>query len=269
MNKNYFILIIIFLSGSVKLNAQSYPFYDDFESYSAFQVPSAYPGNIQVRLVHGTNSSKGLGSFMNTFTTKDSATSPSIGPLTTSSGLSFDWRIVGTIGSVFVPANLAAGDLFTTSITTDGINYLEILRIDNSNYIPSSDFNHFTFDLAPMATSNINVKFTISRLGNPEDFYVDIDNLSISDTSLNTSIGQSKFSDFKIYPNPASSRLLFQADVRFDKSKSVSISDEKGVEVQVLHPSELKENYIDVSSLKTGLYYLNIEGLNAVPFLKY
>ena len=82
-------------------------------------------------------------------------------------------------------------------------------------------------------------------------------------------IGLNKISEPKVYTSPATSCLFFQSDFSSDRAKTVSISDEKCVVVQVFHAAGFEEKFIDVSSLKTGLYYLNIEGLNAVPFLKY
>ncbi len=264
-NKISLILILVMWYGGFSSNAQTYPFYDDFESYTAFQVPSAYPGNIQVRLVHGTNNSQGLSSFMNTFTTKDSATSPLIGPLSSASGLGFDWRIVSTIGSSFVPANLVAGDHFTASISNDGINFQDILDIDHLTYVASTDFNHYTFDIGAFIGNNIYVKFTIKRQNNPDDYYVDIDNLSVSDTTLNTGINfRNASKELIVYPNPVRNRLMIETDVEFENIGDVIIFDLVGKEIIHESISSLSKGYIDTSSLKSGYYNIAIGTKNNV-----
>lgn len=260
MKKKFSVLLLLsILNGGIFSTAQTYPFFDDFESYPAFQVPAAYPGNIQVRLVHGTNASQGLGSFMNTFTTKDSATSPLIGPLTSSSGLGFDWRIVSTIASSFVPANLISGDHFNVSISDDGVNFQDILLIDHLNYVPSTDFVHFNIPMATFAGRDIYVKFTIMRQSNPDDYYVDIDNLSASDTTIGTGFISSELSSsFEVYPNPVQSCLKIIPDAKIEKNDRLVIFDLSGSEVLNLAYSEMESGLLDVSFLKPGYYTIVI-----------
>jgi hypothetical protein len=61
---------------------------------------------------------------------------------------------------------------------------------------------------------------------------------------------------FKIFPNPGSKILYFKADFKIDK---ISVFDSHS---KKLHSIALSDNYIDISGLTPGTYYIIAEGEN-------
>lgn len=93
------ILLILILAFASKLNAQIYPFSENFNLMQSISTPVGWTTGIagfQVYDTHGTNSSKGMCKQLTTFSQKDSVTSPIIGPLNSNDQLTFDYRIVQT-----------------------------------------------------------------------------------------------------------------------------------------------------------------------------
>lgn len=252
-----FLLTVFSLTQSTI--AQVYPFNDDFENATAFQTPAGYSGDITVYLVHGTGSSKGPTAFMNSFNAKDSLETPLIGTLNSNSGLSFDWRIVSSTLYPSTTTSLVAGEEFSVLASANGGNYVSVFTVNSSNYTPTLDFAHVNIPLGSFAGSNITLKFLAKRSGsNPDEYFVDFDNLSVSDTSGTSGI--STFNSPKgieLYPNPARDRVV------------VSWPGNTGAQISmynILGKSVLEKNYetgysaeLDIANLPQGVYYLKIQ----------
>lgn len=182
---------------------------DDFESYAPYQVCSGYTTDIQVYPTHGTNSSKGLRAFMNSFDSKDSLATGWLKPLNLPDNrLEFDFRIMEASALYpFIPATLNAGDQFSVSYTTDGQNYLIAGSWNASNFTPVTAFTHANLTIPSCDSARF--LFRISRVNNPVDYFVDIDNLLIGNFSAG--ISPYPLSDlFWAGPNPFNNVLMIR-----------------------------------------------------------
>lgn len=107
-----------------------------------------------------------------------------------------------------------------------------------------------------ISTGNIQMLYTIGEVNVQE---LSVGNIQISegfinpDTSTTLSIGNEFSFGIKIFPNPATSLITIQSNIRLEK---VEIYDIIGKQVFMVN-SEL--NFIDVSKLSKGSYLLIIK----------
>ena len=238
--------------GTNQLAAQSFPFNDDFESYTAFQVPNPpYNGDITVYLVHGTNSSQGLASYMTTFSTADSIITPLIGPIPSDCKLTFDWRIVDPLLYPATPATLGQDDSFDVFASTDGINFNPFYTINQWNYQGDINFASAVLSMDNYLGQSIYIMFAAHRGSGSNEFWLDIDNISID--QLNT-VAKPSSAEFQVYPTIASDVIhiknsgastitaaIYDTQARLVKSVQVNRGD----------------NTLSVASLAEGMYYIH------------
>ncbi|PCI98018.1 MAG: hypothetical protein COB15_06710 [Flavobacteriales bacterium] len=199
-----------------------------------------------------------------------------------------------SIGSTSVPVGIGAGDALTiqTVATNTVLDSLDLWRI-GANW-PTADFNY------TVNTSNGNVDFTStsandvtyewnfgdgnsSTLENPSHTYAgSINTYSVelivysTDSCFSDTITQtvniaatgienmSYKNNLTIYPNPANNFIEIKTDLKYNR---ISIIDVTGKTVQRIN-SEAK---IDVSNLKSGIYFIKIinkEGSITNKFVK-
>lgn len=261
MKKALLISFILFAVPVLFSKAQTFPVFEDFESYNAFSVPPGFSGDINVYLVHGTNRSQALASNMNTFNTKDSIITPLYGPVDGGAVLIYDWRFASGILYPTQTISLVPGDAFETYISDDGVNYQLIASVDQSNYVPDTTFSTNSAVLNSFAGSNIRLKFVIRRGNNPEDFWVDIDNILILDV---TSIGAITNKDISFYPTIVTDRLNYTVSRKI--KTGVEIYSMNGQKVKVEAMDTESGGSIDVSGLASGSYVLRLLGNQNVTY---
>lgn len=201
------ILLSTALLGCSLLNAQinAVPYVEDFESYAPFAPPNnGWTGGLQVYLTHGVNSSKGLIKNLNNFATKDSSTTPEIGPLPANSQLKFDYRIVDFSLYPSTATQLVAGDLLEVQVSSNGGAFTSLYSITQANHVTSTAFKTDSISLASMSGTTIKLRFKAKR-GTTGDYFIDIDNISVAGTTEpidTTSVTEKESIKLTILPNP-------------------------------------------------------------------
>lgn len=263
MKKLMFALLCILFLGINSSTAQTFPVYEDFESYSAFSVPPGFSGDINIYLIHGVNRSQCLASNMNSFNSKDSIISPLYGPIDGGSALLYEWRMAVNIASVY-PAgtiNLVNGDVFETYISRDGVNYDLIAQVDNSNYIPDTTFQTNSLLLSNYGGDNIRLKFVVKRGNNPNEFWVDIDNILIFDV---TAVASLTDKDLSFYPTIVTDRLNYTVNKKIKAGVEIYSMDGRKVGYDRIDTET--GGSIDLSGLAAGSYVLKIYGNSSVSY---
>ena len=99
----------------------------------------------------------------------------------------------------FIPAALIAGDRFSVLYTTDDQNYVTAGSWDAANFTPVTTFTHVNLTIPSCDSARFLLRVT--RTNNPDDYFVDIDNLLIGNFSAG--ISTLPLSDvFVAGPNP-------------------------------------------------------------------
>jgi hypothetical protein len=134
---------------------------------------------------HGTAGTNGMSRNLYTTTqTLAIAQTPNTGVVTSSTSLTFDYRIMEYSGYPGLPTPTAsiANDSLNILISTNcGQTFTLLGSINASNHIVSTSFASKTFNLAAYAGNSIIIRFRANK--DPltsSDYYVDIDNINLS-----------------------------------------------------------------------------------------
>ncbi len=252
--KKIALLLLIFVTHFQSSYAQVFPFSDDFESYSAFNVPTGYSGNITVYLTHGISQSKGLGGYLTNFSNIDSLISPLIGPVSAAAVLEFDWRIMDPFLYPSTAATLAPGDNFDIFVSTDGATWNSIFNINSSNFSGATTFAHEIISLSAYSGQDILFKIQGLRANGSAEFFIDVDNILID---IPGKIETNELSSFSFSPSPATQFVNFSNSTPL--TGIIQIVDISGRIVLEKLVSNENSGMIDISSLSSGNYLLKVK----------
>ncbi len=173
--------------------------------------------------------------------------------------LSLDYRFVLWDDSTF-PLTLA-GDSLIIAISTDcGTTFEQLLVIDETNHLPSAEFQTIKLDLAPYAGQNAVFKFT--ALWAQNDYWLDIDNITVLPNEVTTSIIDNPvfISNFNLFPNPSSGGVQIELSLLEKEAMTMQILNNTGQ--LILQKTYVKNDYfnevIDLSSFPNGVYFIKI-----------
>ena len=197
-----FAITIAFSFAQQTSSSATYPYTEDFESstfpqfggsLSAAGWGQTAANTFSTYILHGTGNpaSKGLTKNVSNFATTDSIISPPIGPLTATSVLSFDYRIVDYAGGQAATLPLLGTD-FKISIVAEvstiiGNIRIPLTEINSTNHTESLSFANKTISLPATATGQTGSLRIIVKRGTPpsaafNSFYFDFDNISVSNS---------------------------------------------------------------------------------------
>ena len=228
---------------------------DDFESYAPYQVCNGYTTDIQVYPTHGTTSSQGLRAFMNSFDSKDSLVTAWINPLNQAgTTLEFDFRIMEASALYpFIPATLQPGDQFSISYSTDGQVYTDLAAWNNANFTTVTTFTRVS--LSVPSCDSARFKFRVTKVNNPTDYFVDIDNLLIFYGTSGVSENNPK-PTFAALPNP----FQYQLTIKNYRGENCDyeLMDLQGRKL-IGGKSNEQEIVISTTELPAGSYLLHLK----------
>jgi hypothetical protein len=255
------ILLILILAFASKLNAQIYPFSENFNLMQSFSTPVGWTTGIagfQVYDTHGTNSSKGMCKQLTTFSQKDSVTSPIIGPLNSNDQLTFDYRIVQTSLYPSSPITMAANDKIEIKIIS-GSNSILIGQIDVSNHITSTAFATKSYNLGAFSGQNIQVRIIASKASASFDYFTDFDNIQVNATTSLSTINT--IDEVSINYNSLESTPTIFINNLESIEYTARIMNTNGSTIFEQNLSATEEKVIKVPySLAKGCYILNVSG---------
>lgn len=249
----------LLFGATLPSNAQVVPVItDDFESYSPFQVCPNYLTDIQVYPIHGTNNSQGLRSFMNSFDSKDSLVIDWVKPLP-SAYIAFDFRMMEA-SALYpnIPATLDNGDQFSLRYTSDNQTWITLQNWKANNFTPITAFTHIQLSVPPCDSAKF--KFVITRTGNPNDYFVDIDNLDISNNYVGLGAA-APANELSVSPSPFNDFIRIQAPLA--RAYQFELIDMHG---KLVASGELSgdETLVRTSDLPIGSYMVYITGADRV-----
>lgn len=142
-------------------------------------TPACWSTSMYVSATHGNSSSNGLYVNMD-YSSSYYARTPQVGPLTTSSRVTFDYRIVNYSGYPATATTLGASDKVEVQVSTDDVTYTTIYTINSTTHTSSLSFANKQLPLGSYSGSNVYVKF-VGTWG-AGDYYLDIDNVVIENS---------------------------------------------------------------------------------------
>lgn len=250
--KKYFTLVLLIVS--LQTFSQIYPYGEGFEGLPSNQVPPGWEGNMLVWLDHGINDSKAIAARVSSAVTVDSAITPLIGPLTSSSTLSFEYRIIDQANYPSTPTNLDSNSEVRILLSTDSVNYQTVFLINMDNHNPSFNFVRKKVYITQHVGSNVYLKFRC-QYGTGTSFFVDIDTVAVTNDPHSGIEEVNNDWQFSVYPNPCNQLSGLQFWVVDELiGKEMSISDIAGREIEKTKINS-SAFHLPSSNLEPGIYF--------------
>ncbi len=156
------------------------PYIQDYNASSS--LPAGWGGDMSIITAHGTPNStiRGLSKRLYSSLSFASGIAPLLGPITSTTHLSFHYRIVDEVGYPLTGTVLVANEKIEILISADdGVTYTSVHTIDQSNHTVTNAFINKVINLGPFSGQYLKIKFDCARISG--DFYVDIDNFLLED----------------------------------------------------------------------------------------
>ena len=149
------------------------------------------------------------------------------------------------------------------ALTFSGTQYLELsYKATTIDAVGIKDQDNTNADKSLYRKSSIihpNAAFDLSEwTAYASDYCLNLGNLSITDIT-------NKSFEFNIYPNPVTEVVNISGDV--GKAKSAKIYDVAGKLIKAIDNPFVSQKSINISSLSSGIYILNIDG-RSIKFIK-
>lgn len=161
------------------------PYTQDFNSGTTLAGIS-WSGDMLIGTNHGVGNTNGLYRNMWSSTTTSNARTPKIGPINSSTSLSFEYRILNYVSTGYpgsaTPTTLGANDSIIVEVSTNcGASFTNFYTITGANHTSSSDFNNVSLSLSAYNGQNIIIRFR-NRWASG-DYFVDIDDINITSST--------------------------------------------------------------------------------------
>ena len=267
MKKTVTILGLLAICASAAI-AQTYPFFDDFESYGGFGTAlkvATTPWNSKNFYVYqprGSNNSKGAQSGLSSNSRFDSLVSPLIGPISATTQLSFNYRLVEYIGSSPLNTILQPGDAFEVQVTqNDGASYTTVASL-NAN--TTSAYLSQSVNLSAYEGRLIKFRFygQLNTTAN-RSVYFHIDDVVVADAVSTNRVADN--ATLTVYPNPlySNSLQLNLPDAATGKA-TVIIADllGKNMATQTLDITASRTANLPIPSGLSGAYFVTLQTEN-------
>jgi hypothetical protein len=146
------------------------------------------------------------------------------------------------------PANIGTLDI-TFSTPTGQMDF----RIADTNHVQSADFATLTFPVGDYASSDPGMISFVAFRG-ATNYYLDLDDIEVYTT---TGVAEEYVSPFTMYPNPVEDILTFETNL--DKEYKITIMNLSGQIVKTIENITSHIYNLDVSTLPSGMYIVNIQ----------
>ena len=243
-----------------------YPFTDNFNTYLATD-PLAFQsiwqggyGGLGAYPDHGLNNTMDMSINFIPGIISDSI-SGSFGPFNSASLLSFSYRIVEYAGQNVSNSYSLTNDDY---ISVDFLSYPDsvstnIAVLNSANHIASIDFQQINIPLTALAGDSGFVSFTFHGV-DTNDHWIDIDNISLSDDPLITSVYPARTGQnpYRIYAdNEQGITLMNTAYSSTNQKTTFKIYDLNG---RILTTDSFNDTHIlNTSNWSAGMYFINMQ----------
>ncbi len=252
------IAAIFFVVVTLAAQAQTYPFAEGFEGLPSGQVPAGWGGSMKVLLAHGRNDSKGLVAKLSSTIMADSTITPLVGPLNSTSVISFYYRIIDQNIYPSTPTTLGDGDTIDFYISTDNTNYTHLHSINQSNHTSSFNFVRRQIYLGTYAGSNATVKIKC-RFGSGGGYFVDFDTITYRNDPQAGIDDMAQNSLFSVYPNPCNTINGCNVALPYVQPATISVYNALGD--LVYQQQQFTGGRLPADNWQPGLYFVQMGNL--------
>lgn len=259
------LLLASVLTGGL-LNAQVYPFSENFDAMTTNQAPSgswyAMSNGFMVMANHGSSAPNGVAANMKSTHTADTLISPVIGPLTATSVLYVDYRIVnsalypntattwGTSDKIYIDAYLTSFSSWQNHVAT----------IDNTNYVQGTSFTTYSYGPNALLNGQI-IKLRMAAVWGAGDYFIDLDNFNVMN-QVGVKENSANSLNVQVMPNPARDNFFVEVKNNLsNKPLQVRFYNAMGQVVKTVMAENAVNSKVNVSiaDLAKGLYLVEVK----------
>lgn len=235
---------------------------EDFQNYQGFGDPltggwttSTSGFRVYIRTVPGSANVKICEVNLNSNKKGDSLMTPTFGPLSTNTILTFKSRLVDSYAGSSALFNHvpAAGDVVSAYVSQDGVNY-QFLQDLLPSYPTGNDltFTNFSLPINGFEGSSVKVKLKTTRATG--EWYPSFDDFVATNVTAVRHFQTAN--DFSLVPNPGSGQITLIAP-SFSNKASVEVFNILGTKV---YQTNLLSNraQLELGDLRTGIYLVKL-----------
>ena len=261
------------LMGSLLLNAQTYPFSENFNAVVTSGSPATGPlptgwtttSNFMVYANHGTFNSNACSAELNNAHPKDTLVTPLIGPVSANTKIYLQYRFVNAALYPSTGATLGAGDQVTIDAYAFGMWNANIATVPNPS-VATTSFTTYTYACSlcgslPAGTS-VQLRLDIARATANADWFIDIDNIQVADNVAGIQYNALNPPALLVYPNPSTGNFtVWLKNYQANNSVEVSVYNYIGQKVKTVTAQGAVNNQIQVNSLglEKGMYLVEVK----------
>jgi len=257
------------------LNAQTYPFTENFDAMTSGQAPTGtwVADGFKVMAGHGSTVPNACSVEMNSANLQDTLITPLIGPLTATSIMSIDYRLVNKTLYPSTGTTLSASDIITIDAYVNGIGiWQNAVATINSTSNPTPNNAYATFSYGPssiLTGQTIKLRIDVAA-GAGEDWYLDIDNVIIQNQ---TGVAYNGFNPPALlaFPNPTSGNFsVWIKNYQGTNAVELKLYNHMGQLVKTINTNNVLNNQFDVNTtdLAKGMYIVEVKSGNEISKTK-
>ncbi len=271
------ILIATVLTGGL-LNAQTYPYYENFDAMSVGSAPTGtwYTPANGFKIFgspHGNSAPNACSSEMKTGHSRDTLISPLLGPTTASSYMSLDYRIVNAALYPATGTTLGTGDTITIdAYLGPPVNAWQkgLASFNGSNHPAMNTYTTYTYS---PGFAGITAKLRIDVARANGDWFIDIDNFFVKDAGSTFGISYNPFNPPALLalPNPSQGNfVVWLKNYQSTNTVELKLYNHMGQLVKTINTDNILNNQFDVSTtdLAKGMYIVEVKSGNEVSKTK-
>lgn len=258
------------------LNAQTYPFSEDFDATTVGMLPSGWTstgGFMVYGSPHGWSAPNACSVQMNAGNTQDTLVTPTIGPITANTKLSLAYRFVDAALYPNTGTQLQSGDQITIDVYLAGSWNNAVATIDMTTHpTPLTTFTTYTYNCtlcAFVAGQNAQMRLDAARANG--DWFLDIDNVIVGDNITGISYVAGKAPSLVVAPNPSHDNFwIWMRDYSGSEPVTVKLYNHVGQLVKTVTPEVQYVNQVNVSTenLARGVYMVEVSSKHGISTTK-
>jgi len=270
------LLTVSLLMGGL-LNAQTYPFYENFDAMTSGAAPTGTwvtPTNgFKVMANHGATVPNACSSQMNTGHTTDTIVSPLIGPTTSTSYLSLDYRIVDAALYPNTGTAMGVGDTITIDAYLGppfNAWQLGMAKIHAGNHPAMNTYTTFTYSPG-FAGLTAKIRVDVARANG--DWWIDIDNVFAKDAGSTFGINYHTSNAPSLLATPCPSNgdfVVWMKNYSGTGAVELKLYNNMGQLVKKLSADNIlnKQFSVNGTDLAKGIYLIEVSSGNDVSKTK-
>ena len=273
--KKLLLLSAILLSGLLSAQTPNMPFSENFDNTTAGTIPSGWAGNKFTVMAnsHGVGGTQAISTEMNASNTADTLTTPLIGPLTATSVVSLQYRIVENVAGIYPQqtATLVSGDqiIVQANVPAFPLGWNTVTTISTtSNPALASSLSFTTYSYSTSAVPQLNGQYVQLRLivnrgsASTSDYFLDIDNFIVGNAPTGIKTNAANAPTIAIFPNPNNGNFTVSLkNYQSSNQVEVNIYNLIGQKVKTISSGNAVNKQINISALglDKGMYMIEVK----------